>query len=277
MSTAVSARLAGRGPGRVTQLGVIRSEWIKLRSLRSTWFCLLAAVVITDGLAMLFGAAQAYQIIHGGDPKHRLIFGLDATQVSLSGVFLAQLAIGVLGVLVITGEYSTGMIRSSVAAVPRRYPLLVAKSVVFSTVTFAVSLLAAFVGFLLGQQTLMSTHLQATLSTPGAVRAIFGAAVYLALIGLLAVGIGFLVRNTPAAIAALFAIVLVLPLLTNTLPTPYSTDVAKFLPLNAGGQIIATSGTDPNLLGPWAGIGVTAVYAAVALVAGLFVLNRRDA
>src|SRR6185312_12421046 len=112
-------------------------------------------------------------------------------QVSLRGIFLAQLAIGVLGVLVITGEYNTGMIRSSMAAVPHRRPVLLAKAIVFAAVAFVVSLFATFTGFLLGQQAQASTHAQASLSTPGAGRAIFGSALYLTLIGLLAVGIGF--------------------------------------------------------------------------------------
>ena len=132
-------------------------------------------------------------------------------------------------------------------------------------------------GFLLGQQAQASTHAQATLSTPGAERAIIGAALYLTLIGLLGVGLGFLIRNTAGAIATLFGIVLVAPLLANALPTPYSTDISKYLPLNAGSQILITVNPDPNMLTPWAGIGVTALYAIAALIAGAIMLNRRDA
>jgi ABC-type transport system involved in multi-copper enzyme maturation permease subunit len=266
---------ADLGPGRVTQLGVIRSEWIKLRSLRSTWFSLLAVVIIVDGLGTLFSAIHAHRMDQGNGPKGQF-FGFDATQVSLRGIFLAQLAIGVLGVLVITGEYNTGMIRSSMAAVPHRRPVLLAKAIVFAAVAFVVSLFATFTGFLLGQQAQASTHAQASLSTPGAGRAIFGSALYLTLIGLLAVGIGFLIRSTAGAIATLFGVVLVAPILANALPTPYSTDVAKYLPLNAGSQIITTVNPDPTLLGPWAGIGVTAIYALVALVVGAVALQRRD-
>ncbi|MDP9092158.1 MAG: ABC transporter permease [Actinomycetota bacterium] len=263
------------GPGRVTQLGVIRSEWIKLRSLRSTWFSLLAAVLIVVGLGTLFSGLHAHRMQDSIGPNGKIIF--DATQISLRGVFLAQLAIGVLGVLVIAGEYSTGMIRSSLAAVPHRYPVLIAKALVFAVVVFVVSVVAAFIGFLLGQQAQASTHAQATLSTPGAERAIIGAALYLTLIGLLGVGLGFLIRNTAGAIATLFGIVLVAPLLANALPTPYSTDISKYLPLNAGSQILTTINPDPNMLSPWAGIGVTALYAVASLIAGAVILNRRDA
>jgi ABC-2 type transport system permease protein len=274
--TALAERPAALGPGRITQAGVIRAEWIKLRSLRSTWWSLLAAVLIIDGLGTLFSALHAHRMTQNGGPGSR-IFGFDATQVSLRGVFLAQLAIGVLGVLVITGEYSTGMIRSSLAAVPRRVPVVFAKAAVFAAVVFVVSLIGSFFGFLLGQQAQASTHAQASLSTPGADRAILGAALYLTLIGLLGVGLGFLVRNTAGAIATLFGVVLVAPILANALPTPYSTDVTKYLPLSAGQRVIETMNPDANLLGPWVGLAVTALYALVALGAGIVILKRRDA
>ena len=267
LSPAPAADIAG---ARVTTAHVVRSEWIKLRSLRSTWLSLLAAVLIVDGLGTLFSALHAHR---GGDRP----FSLDPTQVSLRGVFLAQLAIGVLGVLVITGEYATGMIRSSFAAVPRRYPVLLAKALVFTSIVFVVALAATFCAFLLGQAAQASTHMQASLSTPGAWRAIFGSATYLTLIGLLAVGIGFAVRNTAGAIATLFGIVLVAPLLTNALPSPYDQDIAKYLPLNTGERVIAVTDYDHSLFSPWAGIGVTALYAAAALIIGWIVLARRDA
>src|ERR1019366_4208962 len=188
--TATTIARTDVGAARITQAGVIRSEWIKLRSLRSTWFSLLATVVIIVGLGTLFAALRAHRFAHEDRG------GFAPTLVSLRGVFLAQLAIGVLGVLVISGEYSTGMIRSSIAAVPHRQPVLIAKAVVFGVVVFVVSLVSTFVAFLLGQAAQASTHAQASLSTPGAVRAIFGGALYLTLIGLLAVGLGFLIRNT---------------------------------------------------------------------------------
>ncbi len=274
MSTLTAARTTGVGPGRVTQASVIHSEWIKVRSLRSTWYSLLAALLMIDGLGTLFSALHANRVENGAGPGSRV--AIDATQVSLRGVFLAQLAIGVLGVLVVTGEYSTGMIRSSMAAVPHRQPVLIAKAAVFAALVFVVSLVGTLAGFLLGQRAQASTHDQATLSTPGAVRAIIGGALFLTLIGLLAVGLGFLIRSTAGAIATLFGIVLVAPILTNALPAPYSADVAKYLPLNAGTQILSTMNPDPTMLGPWAGIGVTALYAVVALLAGLLMLKRRD-
>ena len=280
MSTLTSGR-ADLGSGRVTQTTAIRAEWIKLRSVRSTWYSLLATVVIIVGLGTLFSALRAHRFNQDNPGLRPRGFGgeigLDPTLVSLRGVFLAQLAIGVLGVLVITGEYSTGMIRSSLAAVPRRTPVLLAKALVFGFTALIVTGISALSAFLLGQLALRSTHLQASLSTPGAARAIVGAGLYLTLIGLLGVGLGFLIRNTAGAIATLVGVLLVLPLLANALPTPYSTDVSKYLPLNAGTQILATSNYDSTMLGPWAGMGITALYALAALLAGAYVLKRRDA
>ena len=270
--TAATAQLSDAGTGHVTQVGVLRSEWIKLRSLRSTWYSLLATFVIIVGLGTLFSALRAHRFNNGHN-----IFDLDPTQASLRGTFLAQLAIGVLGVLVISGEYSTGMIRSSLAAVPRRTPVLVAKSVVFAVLALVVTTAGTLCAFLLGQAALSSTHHQASLSSPHAVRAVIGSGLYLTLIGLLAIGLGFLIRSTAGAIATFVGIVLVLPLLANALPDPYSGDVTKYLPLSALNRMMATTHPDANLLSPWAGLGMTALYAAAALAAGLGMLKRRDA
>jgi hypothetical protein len=271
--TATALPLAPAGEGRVTQLGAIRSEWIKLRSLRSTWYGLLATFVIMVGLGTLFSVLRAHRF----HSEHAIFLSFDPIEISLRGSFLAQLAVGVLGVLVISGEYSTGMIRASLAAVPHRTPVLLAKAIVFAGLALAVTLVGAFCAFLLGQQALASTHLQASLDTPYAVQAIVGTAVYLTLIGLFAVGLGFLLRSTAGAIATLVGIVLVLPLLASALPAPYDTDVRKYLPLQALNQIVMAARPDPSLLAPWTGIGMTALYALAALAAGLVALHRRDA
>jgi hypothetical protein len=255
--------------GGVSLPAVLHAEWIKLRTLRSTWFSLLATMIVVIGLGTLFSAIEAHHL-------HRFET-LDPAEVSLRGVFLAQLTVTVLGVLVITGEYTTGMIHSSLEAVPRRYPVLAGKAAVFAVVTFAISLASTFVAFVLGQQALASSHQQASLGTPHVLRAIVGAAIYLTLVGLLAVGVGFILRNTGGAIATVVGIVLILPLLTQALPDPYSYDVGKFLPLNTGAQIVTIRHSDPHMFGPWAGLGITAIWAAVALAAGTVTLLRRDA
>jgi ABC-2 type transport system permease protein len=257
---------------RVTQGRVIVSEWIKLRSLRSTVFSLLAAVVCTVGLGVLITALRANDFKNNGGPGP----GFDPALASLRGIYLAQLAVGVLGVLVITGEYSTGMIRATLSAVPRRLPVLWAKALVFSVVVFVVMGVASLLAFEGGQAMLHSAHVSVGLGSPGAGRAVLGGALYLTVVGLLGVGLGFLIRNTAGAIAALFGLVLVLPAIAQALPSSLYRDIFKFLPMPAGTQIMTTV-KDSTLLKPWAGIGVFALYAVVAVAAGAFALRHRDA
>lgn len=274
-ATAATARRSDLDGIHVSAPGVLRSEWIKFRSLRSSVWSLLVTLVLTVGLGLLFCAVRAHRYNQVGGHDAREAFPVIAT--SLRGTFLAQLAIGVLGVLVVTGEYSTGMIRSSLAAVPRRWPVLASKAVVFGLVSLIVSEIAAFLAFVVGQQALRSTHLQANLSTPHALQSVIGGGLYLTLIGLLGVGLGFILRNTAAAIGTLVGAVLVLPILANALPDPYATDVAKYLPLSVGDQLISAAHPDPSHFSPWAGLALLVGYVVVALVAGAIVLTRRDA
>jgi len=274
MSAAAIAEQVAMGSGGVTQARVIESEWVKLRSLRSTVFSLLAAVACTVGLGILISALRANDFKQEGALKG--LQGFDPTAHSLRGVFLAQLAIGVLGVLLITGEYSTGMVRATFAAVPRRLPVLWAKVLVFSVVVFVVSYVASLLAFLCGQAFLGTAGLGASIGSPGAARAVLGGALYLTVLGLLAVGLGFVFRNTAAGIATLFGLLLVLPVIAQALPSSWYDDIYKYLPMPAGGQIMTTV-SEPNLLSPWAGLGVFAIYAVVAVALGAVVLKRRDA
>jgi ABC-2 type transport system permease protein len=257
---------------RVTQGRVIKSEWIKLRSLRSTVFSLLAAVVCTIGLGILVSAIRANNINQNGGGH----FGGDPTLISLRGIYLAQLPVAVLGVLMVTGEYSTGMIRATLSAVPRRLPVVWAKALVFAVVVFIIGGIASLLAFEGGQAMLSSAHVSVGLGSYGATRAVIGGALYLTVVGLLGVGLGFLIRNTAGAIATLFGVLLVLPAVIAALPTNLQNDIGKFLPLLAGTQIITTV-RDSNVLSPWAGIGVFALYAVAALAGGAVMLTRRDA
>ena len=258
----------------VTQKRVIVSEWLKLRSLRSTLFSLLAAVICTVGLGTLISALRANDIrAHGGffpGPS------FDPTAVTLRGVYLAQLAIGVLGVLMVTGEYSTGMIRATLSAVPRRLPVLWAKALVFAVVVFVSMGVASLVAFEAGAAFFAGAGIHIGLATPGAARAILGAALYLTVIALLGVGLGFLVRNTAGAIATLFGVMFLLPPIVSALPPSLYADVYRFLPLLAGSQVMTTV-RETSLLSPWSGIGVFALYAVAAVAGGAVVLKRRDA
>jgi ABC-2 type transport system permease protein len=268
--TTAQPRPAAAGPG-VTQARAVSSEWIKLRSLRSTVYTLVASVGITVGLSVLFCWLSVARLSHTGG---RL--DTDPITLSLRGALLAQLAIGVLGVLLITGEYSTGMIRATVAAVPRRLPVLWAKLGLFAVVATVTSVVAALVAFLSGQAILSTKNVGASLSDPGALRAVLGAGLYLAVVGLLGMALGFIIRNTAGAITTLFAILLVLPVLGEVLPADWVGHVVPYLPSDAG-QAIMRIGADPNSLAPWTGFGLFVGYTAVAVVVAAVLLRRRDA
>lgn len=280
----VAPDAAHSGHEKVSLSRVIHSEWIKFRSLRSTWISIAAALVAAIGLGILFSALRASHFAaqtqgpHGLPAGHPAVLhgGLDPTMISLRGLFLAQLAIGVLGVLLITGEYATGMIRGSLTAVPRRHPILLGKAVVFAASTFVIATAASLVAFLGGQAALNAQHLGVSLSSPGAARAVIGGGLYLMIVGLLGLGCGFLIRSTGGAIAALFGLILVLPLLANALPTSWQNDINPYLPLNAGSALMSTV-TRAHTLSPWTGGAVFAAYAVVALGFGLLMLLRRDA
>ena len=252
---------------------VVRSEWVKFRSVRSSWLTLAITVLLVVGLGALFTAARAAHW-PPRDPGEQFTF--DPTRISLAGVFLAQLAFGVLGVLVVTGEYTSGTIRATLTAVPRRLPVYLAKPLVFATLSFLALVPATFAAFLVGQQMLSSKHINTTLGAPNVTRAVIGAALYLVVIGLFGVALGWLLRHTAGAISTLFGILLILPILARILPSPWSDDVSKWLPSGAGQQVFAVR-PESGSLGPWSGFGVFCAYVAVLLVLGALALLRRDA
>ena len=256
---------------------VLRSEWTKLRSVRSTYWTLLAAVIATVGISALISSiyASQYSTMSASSRAH-----FDPTSFSLNGIFLAQLAIGVLGVLVITSEYSTGAIRSTFAAVPQRRTVLAAKATVFTAVTLAVGVVSSFAAFFIGQAILSTQGIQAHIGDPGVLRAVAGGGIYLAVLGLFALALGTLIRHTAGAISAVFGIVLVLPILVSTLPASWSNSIAKYLPSNAGqaiGRTVQGAGRGGPSLSPWVGMGVFCLYAAVTLAIAAVALRRRDA
>jgi ABC-2 type transport system permease protein len=255
----------------VTQRRVLTSEWIKMRSLRSTGITLLAAVVAMVALGWLVGwATNAHW--DSMDPGERA--GFNPIDRSLAGYHLAQLAVGVLGVLLITGEYATGMIRATFGAVPRRLPVLWAKALLYAVVTFVLMLVAAFLAFVGGQH-FLSAH-GTTLGAPHAVRAVIGAAGYLTLIGVLAVALGFLVRSTAGGIATLFGLILVLPGIGQVLPASWQQHTLPYLPSNAGASIF-TLHTDTGMLSAGAGLLVLCLWVVAGLALAAVVVKRRDA
>src|SRR5450755_694181 len=211
------------------------------------------------------GASQRAQVV--ADP---------VSQILGSGLEFGQLTICVLGVLVISGEYSTGVIRASLLAVPRRIPMLAAKAVVFAAVVFVISECVTFPSFFIGAAILHS-HVPVSLGDPGVARAVFGAGLYLTMLGLFALAIGALVRHTAGAITGVIAFVLVLAPLAQLLPGSLGKHVHAYLPSEAGHLIAQAHRGKDDLLSPWQGFGVFCLWTAVLLVLAGWLLNRRDA
>jgi ABC-2 type transport system permease protein len=259
--------------GKVTQARVVRSEWTKLRSLRSTRWSLLAATVLAIGFPILVSAVVSARWGHMSPQEQARRQPLD---IALVGVNIAQLAIGVLGVLVITGEYSTGMIRATMIAVPRRLPVLWAKSVVFAVVAFALMLPSVLIAFFASQAILNRHHLlQISFSQAGVARSVIGGALYLTVIGVFALGLGAILRNTAGGIATFAGILFVIPPLMNVLPTSWNETISPYLPSNAGRAVFSLM-HDPSSLAPWPGFLLFCGYTIAALAIAAVLLVRRD-
>jgi hypothetical protein len=265
------ASVAAPPLGRVTQARVALSEWTKLRSVRSTRWSFLAAFLLTIGIGALACAVVGH---HYANMSERDKLDFHPLEVNLVGVQLAQLALGVLGVLVITAEYSTGMIRASFTAVPKRLPVLWAKTGVFGAVTFALMLPAILVAFFVGQAILARHHIDVGFTGPHVIRVLVGAALYLTIVGLFGLGLGAILRNTAGGISAFAAIMFVLPPLMNVLPSSWNHAASPYLPLQAGQAILATTAGDH--LSPWLGLLLLAGYAATAIAIAGVLLIRRD-
>lgn len=273
-SKPVAARTALPDSVRVTLPRVLRSEWSKFWSLRSSYFALggmVLAMIVFGGLFALVTANQ-YPTM----PPARQA-AIDPAQVSLRGYAIAQLVIGVLGVLVVTGEYATGMIHSSIAAAPRRWPVLVGKAVIFAGITLVVTEIASFAAFFVGQAFLAGQHLDVGLDADGVLRGVVGTGLYLTVVGLVGTGIGFVLRSTAGAVASLFGLLLVLPVLGEALPSDWGDKINPYLPSNAGQQVLVVHPDAAATLGPWAGFAVFCGYALLALLVGGYLLRRRDA
>jgi ABC-2 type transport system permease protein len=254
--------------GHVTLAGVVRSEWLKFRTLRSSVLILLAAM-----LAMVvFGAIIGHNTRNpaGLDPEDVVASG------PLQGYYLGQLLIGSLGVLVVSGEYSSGMIRATLAAVPRRLPVLLAKVLVFTTVVGVAMVAASVVGFLVAQAFLSGYRPTYSLSDPDVLRVVLGTGVYLTLVGLLGGAFGWLVRSTPGSLVALFGTILVLPVMLLLFHGAWAEHLRAWLPTGAGASF-STSLRMPGTLAPWPGLAVMVGWVVLAYVAAAVRLRRRDA
>ena len=294
--------------GRAGLRGVIASEFTKIRSVRSTYWTLALLIVISAGIAAAIAAGTSSDLHNNPGNKN----GFDATQISLIGFFgLGQLIIAVLGALTITSEYSTGMIRTSLTAMPRRGTVYAAKLIVFSTVTLIVSMITSFVAFFVGQAAMSGSGVSASLFhsvtipadvnmspgpqgpngppnyqfighiviSPGTVlTAIIGCALFVTVVALIAFALGAIIRHTAGAITAAIGLMFVLPIIIQVLPDHWRWDIMRFFPDAAGRVLSVTIGQDnPHLWSAWPQFGVTLIYAAVLLLAGAYLFRKRDA
>jgi len=274
-SSAASVTLpTGGDQSLVTQARVARSEWTKFVSLRSTRWSLGVGILLTIVFPILFALVTKSHWSHMS-PSDRA--GRHPLDIALVGVNVAQLAIAVLGVLVITGEYSTGMIRSTLVAVPKRLPVLWAKLGVYAAVSLVLMVPSVLIGFFASQTILSSRHiLQISFSSPGVVRSLLGGAVYVMLVGIFALGIGFIVRNTAGGIATFAGIFFVIPPLMNVLPTSWNNAITQYLPSEAGRQLFSLHHAAHSLSPLWGGLLMVG-YCAAAVGVAAVLLVRRDA
>lgn len=270
LAAVASAPAGDRARSRVTPTRVVLSEWTKFRSLRSTVYTVGVAVTLMIGIGALFTAIMVNQA-SGLEP------GQSAVSFSLAGTFFAQLAIGVLAVLLITGEYSTGMIRSSVTVVPRRLPMLWAKLAVFAGVVFLTIVIAGVTAFLVGQAILNGQGRGASLADPDALRSVIGAALYVTVTGTMAMALGALLRNTAAAITTFVAVFFVIPPLTLLLPASWTEHFVQYLPSSIGDVLTGGISTAAHPLTPWAGFAMLCGYAVVLIAFAAWRLRRADA
>jgi ABC-2 type transport system permease protein len=273
------ATIARTGPDRraafraATFADVLRSEWVKLRSVRSTFWALTVTVVLGVGLGAVISAVtgHAYATLSVAAK-----LSWDPTGYSQAGVAIASLAIVVLGVLCISSEYSSGMIRTSLIAVPKRGRVLAAKSLVFAGVTFVVGEVTCFAAFFAGQALISGHAPTASLGDPGVARAVAGGGLYLAALAVLSVAAGALLRHPVAAIASMIAVLLVLPGIAQALPESWRNPVTEFWPTQAGSQLTSVHHA-AHTVAPWPGFGVMCLFVAIVYAIAWTLLDRRDA
>jgi ABC-2 type transport system permease protein len=277
MSALAPAEQAGRSrvsvPG-VTFPRVVLSEWTKLWSLRSTRWVLLVSFIAMAAPGPIIAAVQMARWAHLTVHDRATFDSIDA---GVGGWHLAQLGIGVLGVLVISGEYSTGMIGSSLMAVPRRLPVLAAKILVYAGVVFVLMLVATCISYFVTQAIVTEHHIQHGISAPGALRVVIGNVLFLTVLGVMCVGLGGWVRNSAGGIAAFVGLIFVLSGIVDILPTNLGNAVMPYLPLNAGSGVATYRFDNSHHLSPWGGFALFCGYTVVVLLGASLTLMRRDA
>jgi ABC-2 type transport system permease protein len=269
MATITTPRAEGRSLTHF--LEVIKSEYWKFRTVRSTYWSVVAGV----GFNVVAAALLAIFLPRAMSAHDQST--IDSTRVSLGGLHISQVAFGLLGVLVIASEYGTGMIRATLSAVPQRRLMLGAKTIVFAVAAVVIGVLSTFASYFVFQLLLPSgSALRSSLNDPGVLRAVFGAGLYLAIIGLFGLGLGAIFRFSAGAVATLLGLLFVPNLLLSLLPMNWQNTVGGYLPLEAGFSIISVRHV-PHTLQPWPGLGVLCLYTGVVVIVGFFLINHRDA
>jgi ABC-2 type transport system permease protein len=258
--------VSGRG---LSATGILRSEWIKLRSLRSTWWSFGIIICIQVGMAVIF-SLTAQERFAAASAEASMNAAVSVTTV---GLLFGQLVIAVLGVLVISGEYATGQIRSSFMAVPNRLPVLAAKAVVFSIATFVVTLASIVVSYFVTMPILAEAGAQADPLSGALWLHFIGAAAYLMFIGLISLGIGAALRSTPGGIAASLGLLLVVPTVFQLIPAEWSMTLSQWLPNSVGQNLYYWDGT----FEPWQAALVMLGWVAALLSVAAVLMKRRDA
>ena len=277
MATAATARPASAaappsGGAAAHAIEVLASEWHKLRTVRSTWWALAAVAVFNVAGGAALGIVLPKTLSASQQASHR-----DPVQLTLIGLHLSQISVGVLGVLIIGSEYSSGMIRASLAAVPQRRLLLAAKTVVLAATAAAAGLATCYAAwFAFGLFLPANSPMRMPLSDPGVARAVAGAGLYLAVLALAGLGLGAVLRSSAGAITALFGMLFVPSIIMQLLPDSWQNTVGPYLPLNAAEAVYRVPQA-PHFLAPWTGLGVLCGYAAATLAAAFILISRRDA
>jgi ABC-2 type transport system permease protein len=258
-------------------IGLLRAEWTKIRSVQSTLWSMLAFVVIAIGFSSLIALVINNTWNNPGSHSGHARLLADPTAVIFgAGLGLGQLAICVLGVLLISSEYSTGAIRSSLLAVPHRVSMLLAKAAVWAALDLVISAITVFVTFFI-TTAILHDHVPISFSEPGVTRAVLGAILYLVVLGLFALSIGGLIRHTAGAISVVIALVIVVPPLVSLIPGTIANHVHGYLPTVAGVLVAQTSQQSGDVLSGWQGFGVFCIWTAVLMTACGWLLVKRDA
>jgi ABC-2 type transport system permease protein len=264
----ITAPVTASIAGPVTAPRLIRSEWTKFRSLRSSWWTIATSTALTVGIGVAISAAAAAEPTSSAAPVDV------ATRGEIGSIF-AQLALGTLAVLLVAGEYGTGMIRSSMAAVPKRLPVVWAKLAIYIAVVFPATLATSLATFLLGQVVWQSQGRPSTsLAADGVARILIGAPMYLTVAGVCAIAIATLLRSTAGAITAMVGLFFVLPTVWGAMPASIA-EAGRFLPSNAGAALPRLA-TTAHPLPPWIGFAVLCGYAIALLGLAAWRLRRTD-